>query len=118
LNEIRKDEAEKNLLKYNTSLDSLEEIREMKLEAKDDSLSPKEFRLDEEKLIKDYISERDMFIKRHQQKKRIIFNQESNEQSKVDVLEISQIPLKDFIKKNRIHPKIFTFDKSLEDYRP
>ena len=69
-------------------------------------------------MIKDFISEREMFISRHKQKKRIIFNQDSSEHSKLDVLEISQIPLKDFIKKNRIHPKIFSFDRSLEDYRP
>ena len=119
IKELRRAEAESSsLMKQNASLDSLEEIVQIKKDIKDGSLSPKEYIFDEEKLIRDFISEREMFISRHKQKKRIIFNQESSEPTKVDVLEISQIPLKDFIKKNRIHPKIFSFDRSLEDYRP
>jgi hypothetical protein len=115
---LRKEEAESNKMMSSASLDSLEEIAAIKQEATRDESHNDLAVFDEEKMIKDFISERDMFIQRHKQKKRIIFNQESSEPSKVDILEISQIALKDFIQKNRINPKIFTFDKSLEDYRP
>jgi hypothetical protein len=101
----------------NASIDSLEEIATIRQEASRDEALNDQAVFDEEKMIKDFISERDMFIQSHKQKKRIIFNQESSEPSKVDILEISQIALKDYIQKNRIHPKIFTFDKSLDDYR-
>jgi hypothetical protein len=54
----------------------LEEIVSIKKDMKDSSLSPDQFIFEEEKLIRDFISEREMFISRHKQKKRIIFNQE------------------------------------------
>lgn len=75
IKELRKAEAESSsLMKQNASLDSLEEIVQIKKDMKDGNLSPKEYVFDEEKLIRDFISEREMFISRHKQKKRIIFN--------------------------------------------
>jgi hypothetical protein len=64
-------EAEANIMKSHASLDSIEETMQIK---KDGSLSPIDGEIDEDKMIRDFISERDMFIQRHKQRKRIIFN--------------------------------------------
>jgi hypothetical protein len=47
--------------KSTVSIDSLDEIVQIKKQEESRN-SPKEYELDEEKLIKDFVSEREMFI--------------------------------------------------------
>jgi len=61
VNELRKEEAAKSMQKSIVSVDSMDEIVQIKKQEE----SPKEVELDEEKLIKDFVSEREMFISRH-----------------------------------------------------
>lgn len=75
IKKLREEEVESNKLMSNASIDSLEEIAAIKQEAaRDESLNDHALVFDEEKMIKDFISERDMFIQRYKQKKRMIFN--------------------------------------------
>ena len=75
IKKLREEEVESNKLMSNASIDSLEEIAAIKQEAaRDESLNDHAAVFDEEKMIKDFISERDMFIQRYKQNKRMIFN--------------------------------------------
>lgn len=68
--------------------------------------------LDHEKCIIDYISERDMFILKNKKKHRIIFNLDniSENGSQTSLFEIASMKIPDFLKNNRISPKLFHFD--------
>ena len=68
--------------------------------------------LDEDKYIIDYVSERDMFILKNKKKQRIVFNLDniSDKGSNTNLIEISNMSIQDFLKNNRITPKLFHFD--------
>jgi hypothetical protein len=62
---------------------------------------------DWERLVIDFVSERDLFIQKHKRKNRLILSL-NNPNEALNVVEISQLSLKDFMKSNRISPKVFS----------
>lgn len=69
--------------------------------------------LDHEKCIIDYVTEREMFILKNKKKHRIIFNLDniSESGSQTNLLEAANMSVTDFLKNNRISPKLFYFDQ-------
>lgn len=65
-------------------------------------------KLAEEKLIVDYVSERESFIQKQQRGKRPV-----NDNIK-DFVELADITLNVFLKQNKIHPKIFSADTIIQ----
>lgn len=89
-----------------------------KIQAKNEKLNEEisksdNIALDHEKCIIDYISERDLFILKNKKKHRIIFNLDniSENESQTNLLEIASLKVADFLKNNRITPKLFHFDQ-------
>jgi hypothetical protein len=80
---------------------------------KEETLKSENIVLDHEKCIIDYVSERDMFILKNKKKHRIIFNLDniSENGSQTNLLELANMSVQDFLKNNRISPKLFHFDQ-------
>ena len=93
---------------------SFKTIDYMILMGKNEKIGNKEgISLDEEKYIIDYVTERDIFILKNKKKHRIIFNLDniSEKEMRQNLIEISNMSIKDFLKNNRITPKLFHFDQ-------
>ena len=68
----------------------------------------------EEKAITNFVSEREAFLEKKSREKRLMKNEDAIG-SPLRELPLSQMGLDEFLKMNKIHPKIFTADTIIDD---